>query len=152
MENKIPKIHIDPKTLESDFDMLLMSKYDIFFRRIVEYVLDKVEGSKSTDLLAILVDDEGEEYEMSLPPKGYKKSLTKANKYFEKIEEFETCDLIKQLKINDRFIFDPANLQNLSMVPIACFMDSISPKVTVISSACCTFFISSCKLISIIFC
>jgi hypothetical protein len=98
MENKIPKIHIDPKTLESDFDMLLMSKYDIFFRRIVEYVLDKVEGSKSTDLLAILVDDEGEEYEMSLPPKGYKKSLTKANKYFEKIEEFETCDLIKQLK------------------------------------------------------
>ena len=42
MENKIPKIHIDPKTLESDFDMLFMSKYDIFFRRIVEYVLDIV--------------------------------------------------------------------------------------------------------------
>ena len=98
MENKIPKIHIDPKTLESDFDMLLMSKYDIFFRRIVEYILDAVEGNKTSDLLAILVDDEGEEYEMTLPESGYKKSLTKANKYFEKIEEFETCDLIKQLK------------------------------------------------------
>lgn len=98
MENKIPKIHIDPKTLESDFDMLLMSKYDIFFRRIVEYVLDKVEGNRNEGLLAILVDDEGAEYEMTLPPEGYKKSLIKANQYFEKIEEFETCDLIKQLR------------------------------------------------------
>jgi hypothetical protein len=35
---------------------------------------------------------------MTLPKEGYKKSLTKANQYFEKIEEFETCDLIKQLK------------------------------------------------------
>ena len=98
MENKIPKIHIDPKTLVSDFDMLLMSKYDIFFRRIVEYVLDIVEGNEKSGLLAILVDDDGEEYEMTLPKEGYKKSLTKANQYFEKIEEFETCDLIKQLK------------------------------------------------------
>jgi hypothetical protein len=32
-----------------------------------------------------------------LPRKGYKKSLNKANKYFEKIEEYETCDLIKQM-------------------------------------------------------
>ena len=98
MENKIPKIHIDPRTLEADFDKLLMSKYDMFFRRIVEYILEAVEGNKTTHLLAILVDDYGEEYEMTLPPEGYKKSLIKANKYFEKIEEFETCDLIKQLK------------------------------------------------------
>ena len=98
MENKVPKIHIDPRTLEADFDKLLMSKYDMFFRRIVEYILDAVEGNKTSDLLAILIDDEGEEYEMTLPESGYKKSLIKANKYFEKIEEFETCDLIKQLK------------------------------------------------------
>ena len=98
MENKIPQIHIDPKVLEADFDMLLMSKYDIFFRRIVEFVLDKLESKAETsDLLAILIDDEGTEYEMTLPKKGYRKSLNKANKYFEKIEEYEKCDLIKQM-------------------------------------------------------
>lgn len=50
----------------------------------------------------------------------------------------------------DRFIFDPANLQNLSMVLIAWFIDSISPYITVISAARCTFFfISSCKFFEV---
>ncbi len=97
--NKIPEIHIDPKMLEADLEMLLMSKYDIFFRRIVEFVLDKIETKNETsDLLAILIDDDGVQYSMDLPKKGFKKSLNKANEYFEKIEEFETCDLIKQMK------------------------------------------------------
>ena len=51
----------------------------------MEYVLDIVEGNEKSGLLAILVDDDGEEYEMTLPKEGYKKSLTKANQYFEKI-------------------------------------------------------------------
>jgi hypothetical protein len=34
---------------------------------------------------------------MALPKPGYRKSLNKAMKYFEEIEEFETCDLIKQM-------------------------------------------------------
>jgi hypothetical protein len=97
MENKVPKIHLDPNALEADFDHLLMSKYDLFFRRIVEFVLDRIEGKETSDMLAILVDDEGAEYEMALPRKGYRKSLNKAMKYFEEIEEFETCDLIKQM-------------------------------------------------------
>lgn len=97
MDNKIPKIYLDPNALEADFDYLLMSKYDIFFRRIVEFVLDHLEGNETSEMLAILVDDEGVEYEMSLPKQGYSKSLNKAIKYFEQIEEFETCDLIKQM-------------------------------------------------------
>lgn len=97
MDNKVPKIHLDPNALEADFDHLLRSKYDIFFRRIVEFVLDKIEGNTKSDMLAILVDDEGVEYEMVLPHQGYGKSLNKAMKYFEEIEEFETCDLIKQM-------------------------------------------------------
>lgn len=97
MENKVPKIHLDPNALEADFDVLLRSKYDIFFRRIVEFVLDKIEGKETSDMLAILVDDEGIEYEMVLPEQGYEKSLNKAMQYFEEIEEFETCDLIKQM-------------------------------------------------------
>ena len=97
MQNKIPRIHLDPNTLEADFDVLLKSKYDIFFRRIVEFVLDRIEGNETSDMLAILVDDVGAEYEMALPKAGYRKSLNKAMKYFEEIEEFETCDLIKQM-------------------------------------------------------
>jgi hypothetical protein len=97
MDNKVPEIHIDPKILEADFDKLLMSKYDIFFRRIVEFILDRLEGRETSEMLAILVDDEGVKYEMTLPRTGYRKSLNKAIKYFEQIEEFETCDLIKQM-------------------------------------------------------
>lgn len=97
MDNKVPEIHIDPKVLEADFDKLLMSKYDIFFRRIVEFILDRLEGRETSEMLAILVDDEGVKYEMTLPRTGYRKSLNKAIKYFEQIEEFETCDLIKQM-------------------------------------------------------
>ena len=98
--SKVPKIHIDPnKVLREDIDKVLMSKYDIFYRRIVEFVLDKIEGAVNTDeILAILVDDEGVEYQMDLPKEGYIKCLGKAMDYFLRIEEYETCDLIKQMK------------------------------------------------------
>lgn len=93
------RIHINPeRLLREDIDKLLMSKYDIFYRRLVEYILNKVEGQPETDLIAILVDEEDTEYEMALPESGYKKSLNKALDYFLLIEEYETCDLIKQIK------------------------------------------------------
>jgi hypothetical protein len=97
--SKVPKIHIDPnKVLREDIDKVLMSKYDIFYRRIVEFVLERIEGKGSKDeLLAILVDDEGAEYQMDLPKEGYIKCLKKAMEYFLRIEEYETCDLIKQM-------------------------------------------------------
>lgn len=94
-----PKIHIDPThILAEDFEKLLISKYDIFYRRIVEYILNKIENKPEDNLLAILVDDEGREYEMVLPESGYNKSLNKAKNYFALIEEYETCDLIKQIQ------------------------------------------------------
>jgi hypothetical protein len=85
--------------LREDIDKLLMSKYDIFYRRIVEFILERIESNKPKDeLLAILVDDEGAEYQMDLPKEGYIKCLGKAMDYFLRIEEYETCDLIKQMK------------------------------------------------------
>ena len=97
-DTNIPKIHIDPERLiKNDIDMMLMSKYDQFYRRIVEFVLNKVEDTEDGDTLAILVDDKGVEYDMTLPKDGYFKSLSKANDYFLNIEEYETCELIKQL-------------------------------------------------------
>ena len=98
--SKVPKIHIDPnKVLREDIDKVLMSKYDIFYRRIVEFILERLESAETkNELLAILVDDEGVEYQMELPKEGYIKCLGKAMDYFLKIEEYETCDLIKQMK------------------------------------------------------
>jgi len=96
---EVPTIYIkDPTHLsKDDFDMLLMSKYDIFYRRIVEFVLEHLEGDQVDDLLAIIIDDSKNEFAMHLPPDGFCKSLNKANQYFLKIEEFETCSLIKTL-------------------------------------------------------
>ena len=96
---KEPTIYIkDPTVLsKDDFDMLLMSKYDIFYRRIVEFVLEHLEGDSEDDLLAVIVDDCENEFSMHLPPEGFCQSLNKANQYFLKIEEFETCSLIKTL-------------------------------------------------------
>ena len=98
--SKIPKIHIDPnKIMREDIDKVLMAKHDIFYRRIIEFILERIEDPKIDDeLLAILVDDNGIEYQMDLPEKGYIKSINKAMDYFLKIEEYETCDLIKQMK------------------------------------------------------
>ena len=97
--SKVPKIHLDPnRVMREDIDKVLMSKYDIFYRRIVEFILERLEGNETKDeLLAILVDDEGAEYQMELPKEGYIKCLGKAMDYFLKIEEYETCDLLKQM-------------------------------------------------------
>ena len=99
-EGHIPRIHMDPNELTSlDFNLVLMSKYDEFYRRIVEYVLSVQEGGPE-ELLAVIIDNDGTEYDMTLENGGYDKSLNKAMDYFKVIEEYETCDLIKQLLEN----------------------------------------------------
>lgn len=92
------KIHVDPsKIAKSDFDKMLMSKYDVFYRRIVEYILKDLEEGDIDELMATLVDDDGTEYDMHLPREGYIKSLGKSMEYFTLIEEYETCSLIKDM-------------------------------------------------------
>jgi hypothetical protein len=99
MATEIPKIHVDlDKLMREDVDMLLMSKYDVFYRRIVEFVMAKIEGDDDEEVLAILVDNDGKEYEMHLPEQGYSKSIGKSMEYFLMIEEYETCELIKQIQ------------------------------------------------------
>lgn len=97
----VPRIELDLRKLtKGSFDAHLMKEYDEFYRRIVEFILDKVEGDNNQTLLAVLVDETGEEFDMHLPTEGYAKSLQRALEYFEYIEEYETCDLIKQLENN----------------------------------------------------
>jgi hypothetical protein len=97
--SEAPRIFFDdPRVLiKSDFDLLLMSKYDVFYRRIVELVLSDIEGTRKSDHLCTVVDGAGNEYEMHLNQDGYVKSLAKAKEYFLVIEEYETCALIDQM-------------------------------------------------------
>ena len=68
-----PRIYFsNPMTLvKEDFDLTLMSKYDVFYRRIVEFVLEHLEGKQESDLLATIVDDNDAEYDMHLPEAGF---------------------------------------------------------------------------------
>lgn len=97
--SEAPRIYFSSPTLliKEDFDLTLMSKYDAFYRRIVEFVLEYLEGTQESNLLAVIVDDTDAEFSMHLPPAGFVKSLGKANEYFLKIEEYETCSLIKEM-------------------------------------------------------
>lgn len=92
----IPRINIDSVTSVQDLELILQARHDSFYRRIVDHVLSKIEGYVA-EPIAILVDEDGMEYEMDIPEDGFDKSLTKANEYFIDIEEYETCDLIKSM-------------------------------------------------------
>lgn len=92
----IPRINIDSVTSVQDLELFLQARHDSFYRRLVDHVLSKIEGYKA-EPIAILVDEEGIEYELDVPEDGFDKSLGKANEYFVDIEEYETCDLIKSM-------------------------------------------------------
>ena len=99
MENKVPKIHLDPNALEADFDHLLMSKYDLFFRRIIEHVNNRIDNTETEDLMCRILDEEYDEtFDLRLPEDGFERSLNKALEYFTFIEEYETCQFINDLK------------------------------------------------------
>lgn len=92
------KIYVDPvKISQGGLDKILMDKCDAFYRRIVEYVLKDIEEDYIDDIIATIIDSEGFEYNIHLPRDGYSKSLNKAIEYFTKIEEYETCSLIKDM-------------------------------------------------------
>lgn len=102
-DNNIPRIKIDSATSIQDVELMLNAKHDEFYRRMVDHVMQKLDGFKVIEPVAILVDEEGTEYEMTIQEDGFHKSLDKATEYFISIEEYETCDLIRQmLEIIDR--------------------------------------------------
>lgn len=96
-ENGIPRIYIDSNTTSTDIELSLRSHHDEFYRRIIDNILHKLEGVVNPDPIAILVDEAGNEYDMQVEEEGYYKALDKANSYFVSIEEYETCDLIKNM-------------------------------------------------------
>lgn len=96
-EDRIPRIHVDSTTSITDLELSLHAQHDSFFRRIVDNILSRLDGVKDPAPVAILIDEQGEEYDMQVEEERYYKALERANQYFVSIEEYETCDLIKQM-------------------------------------------------------
>ena len=94
----IPRIEIGNIETIRDIELELATHHDEFYRRIISYVIESIENRlPAGEPLAILVDENGVEYDMDLPPDGYMKSLGKCMEYFTDIEEYETCSLIKDI-------------------------------------------------------
>jgi hypothetical protein len=97
-DSHIPRIEIGSIETMADIELELATHHDEFYRRIITYMIETVENKIPVgEPLAILVDEEGVEYDMELPPDGYMKSLNKCMEYFTDIEEYETCSLIKDI-------------------------------------------------------
>lgn len=91
--------------VKPDVDGTDITKYmddpDLFFRRIVQYVMNRLEGIETESILCYIIQDDKNKLHRStfvLEKEGWPKSLEKALQYFREIEEYETCELIKQLK------------------------------------------------------
>lgn len=95
----IPTFEMNAENLlKDDFEMYLHKNYDLFFRRILEHVTNRIEDVENGDLLCWIKDEDEEVYELRLPEKGFHTALSQSWTYFEKIEEYETCQLLKELK------------------------------------------------------
>ena len=96
---KIPTFYMDAKyIIQGDFDMYLSTKHDLFFRRIIEHVNDRIEGVEKDEMLCRIIDEEDSIFELYLPRDGFPKAIEKSLKYFKLIEEYETCGFIEEIK------------------------------------------------------
>ena len=96
---KVPTFYMDAKhIIQGDFDMYLSTKHDLFFRRIIEHITNRIEGLEKEDMLCRIIDEENKTYELHLPRDGFLKAMEKSLQYFKFIEEYETCGLIEELK------------------------------------------------------
>lgn len=97
---KIPTFKVS-RTNESLDITDYINDADLFYRRIVQYVMDKIDGTETNSILCYIIIEEKNKIHRStfiLEKEGWNKSLNKALEYFTKIEEYETCELIKQIK------------------------------------------------------
>lgn len=78
-----------------------IEEVDLFFRRIVQHVMNRLENTETESVLCHIITDTDSKLKRStfiLEREGWCKALDKALEYFARIEEYETCDLIKQMK------------------------------------------------------
>lgn len=93
------KIKNDAVKNVDNFDISeIIDDVDLFYRRIVGYILNRIEDVETNNILCYIIDSTNHRQAMLLDKKGWPKAVERAMVYFEKIEEYETCDLIKQIK------------------------------------------------------
>jgi len=72
-----------------------------FHANIIDHVENSIDGVSSGNILCILIDEEGTEFESLLDEEQYEKSLKKSLEFFKKTENYEKCqrviDLIDRL-------------------------------------------------------
>jgi hypothetical protein len=97
---KIPTFKVE-KISESLDITDYINDADLFYRRIVQYVMNKIDGTETNSVLCYIIIEEKNKIHRNtfiLEKEGWHKSLNKALEYFANIEEYETCELIKQIK------------------------------------------------------
>lgn len=98
MGRKIPVYKISTSGPIHEMKLLVKEHQDEMYRIVVEHIMDCIDGNaEEGEPLAIIVDENDNEYDLSLKREAWPDALNKANDYFVEIEEYETCDLIKQL-------------------------------------------------------
>lgn len=97
---EIPTFKMNARdVLKDDFQMYLSKNHDLFFRRIIEHVNNRIDNTETEDLMCRILDEEYDEtFDLRLPKDGFERSLNKALEYFTFIEEYETCQFINDLK------------------------------------------------------
>lgn len=101
MSYTIPTFNIKSNAVKNvdNFDISeIIDDVDLFYRRIVGYILNRIENVETNNILCYIIDSTNHRQAMLLDKKGWPKAIERAMTYFEQIEEYETCDLIKQIK------------------------------------------------------
>tara|TARA_B100000767_G_scaffold245782_1_gene244899 strand:- start:1428 stop:1694 length:267 start_codon:yes stop_codon:yes gene_type:complete len=69
-----------------------------FHSNIVKHIEDTIDGiSINANVLCVLIDEEGNEYESLLDEDRYTKSLSKSLEFFKERENYEKCKHITDL-------------------------------------------------------
>ena len=103
MQPNIPTFRIKNEAIKSvdSFDISeIIDDVDLFYRRIVGYILNRVEEVETNNILCYIIDSTNHRQAMLFDKKVWPKAIERSLSYFESIEEYETCDLIKQIKEN----------------------------------------------------
>ena len=69
-----------------------------FHENIIKHVEDNIDGvSNNGNVLCLMIDEQGNEYESILDEDRYIKSLEKSLDFFKEIENYEKCKYITDL-------------------------------------------------------
>ena len=98
MDRKIPVYRIKSSSPIQEMRLMVQEQQDELYRIIIEHIMECIDGEASEgETLAYIIDENDNEYDLSIYRENWVDALTKARDYFIGIEEYETCDLIKQM-------------------------------------------------------